>query len=207
MDEQLKNILSQIRMLALDNGIDNISKSTICEKLNISEEVLFKFIKDEKDLVKKVLEFERDSFKTIFDEFDFEDMNAIDILMIVSKEIARRYYDVTPTISIMLKTKFPKTYQDHFQIRTEFIFKKIQINLQKGISQGMYRNDLSIELVSRLYMSRLIDLHNEQIFPSDVFSFHTLFEVMFENFVRSVATPEGLEYFETKKQNFDFGKE
>jgi hypothetical protein len=207
MDEQLKNILSQIRMLALDNGIDNISKSTICEKLNISEEVLFKFIKDEKDLVKKVLEFERDSFKTIFDEFDFEDMNAIDILMIVSKEIARRYYDVTPTISIMLKTKFPKTYQDHFQIRTEFIFKKIQINLQKGISQGMYRNDLSIELVSRLYMSRLIDLHNEQIFPSDVFSFHTLFEVMFENFVRSVATPEGLEYFETKKLSFDFGKE
>jgi hypothetical protein len=207
MDEQLKNILSQIRMLALDNGIDNISKSTICEKLNISEDVLFKFIKDEKDLVKKVLEFERDSFKTIFDEFDFEDMNAIDILMIVSKEIARRYYDVTPTISIMLKTKFPKTYQDHFQIRTEFIFKKIQINLQKGISQGMYRNDLSIELVSRLYMSRLIDLHNEQIFPSDVFSFHTLFEVMFENFVRSVATPEGLEYFETKKLSFDFGKE
>ncbi len=207
MDEQLKNILSQIRMLALDNGIDNISKSTICEKLNISEEFLFKFIKNEKDLVKKVLEFERDSFRTIFDEFNFEDMNAIDILMIVSKEIARRYYDVTPKISIMLKTKFPKTYQDHFQIRTEFIFKKIQINLQKGISQGMYRNDLSIELVSRLYMSRLIDLHNEQIFPSDVFSFHTLFEVMFENFVRSVATPEGLEYFETKKLSFDFGKE
>ena len=207
MDEQLKNILSQVRMLALDNGIDNISKSTICEKLNISEEFLFKFIKDEKDLVKKVLEFERDSFKTIFDDFDFEGLNAIDILMIVSKEIARRFYDVTPSISVMLKEKFPKIYQDHFQLRTEFIFKKIQINLQKGISQGMYRNDLSIELVSRLYMSRLIDLHNEQIFPSDVFSFRTLFTVMFENFVRSVATTEGLEYFETKKQSFDFGKE
>ena len=207
MDEQLKNILSQVRMLALDNGIENISKTTICEKLNISEEYLFKYIKDEKDLVKKVLEFERESFKTIFDEFDFEGMNAIDILMVVSKEIARRFYDVTPTTSVMLKEKFPKIYQDHFKIRTEFIFKKIQINLQKGISQGMYRNDLSIELVSRLYMSRLIDLHNEQIFPSDVFSFKTLFEVMFENFVRSVATPDGLEYFEAKKQNFDFSKE
>jgi len=207
MDEQLKNILSQVRMLALDKGIDNISKSTICEKLHISEEYLMTLIKDEKDLVKKVLEFERESFKTIFDEFDFEGMNAIDILIIVSKEIARRFYDVTPTISIMLKEKFPKIYQDHFQIRTDFIFKKIQINVQKGISQGIYRNDLSIELVSRLYMSRLIDLHNEQIFPSDVFSFKTLFEVMFDNFVRSVATPEGLEYFETKKQTFDFGKE
>ncbi len=68
MDEQLKNILSQVRMLALDKGIDNISKSTICEKLHISEEYLMTLIKDEKDLVKKVLEFERESFKTIFDE-------------------------------------------------------------------------------------------------------------------------------------------
>jgi AcrR family transcriptional regulator len=204
MDEQLKQILSQVRMLALQNGIENISTKNICAQLNITEETLRKHIKSEKDLVRKVLEFERDSFKDIFDEFDFEGVNAIDILMIVSKEIARRFYDVTPTISILLKEKFPIEYQEHLQRRLDFIFGKIQINLQKGISQGIYRSDLSIELIARLYMSRLIDLHNEEIFPSDQFSFSTLFEAMFDNFIRSVATTDGIKYFERKKRGVKF---
>lgn len=206
MDDQLKQILSKIRLLALEDGIENISVKSLCEKLNICEDTFYQHIRDENDLVVKVLQFERNRFSEIFDEYDFEEMNAIDILMIVSKEIASRYYDVTPTISVLLKEKYPKIYQDHFQQRMDFIFMKIQINLQKGISQGMYRNDLSIELVSRLYMSRLIDIHNEDIFPSDQFSFSTLFEVMFENFVRSIATAEGLKYFARKKKGLNFNK-
>ncbi|MCF8365483.1 MAG: hypothetical protein K9H16_06860 [Bacteroidales bacterium] len=201
MDDQLKQILSSIRKMALEEGIDSISVKTICSKLNICEDTLFSYVKDENDLVSKVLEFERSSFSEIFDEFDFEGMNAIDILMIVSKQMAAKYYDLTPTISILLKEKFPDIYQAHFQKRMDFIFMKIQINLQKGISQGMYRDDLSIELVARLYMSRLVDIHNEEIFPSGQFSFSTIFEVMFENFVRSIATPEGLKYFAKKKRN------
>jgi len=201
MDDQLKQILSDIRKMALEDGIESISVETICKKLNICEETLFKHVKDENDLVIKVLEFERISFSEIFDEYDFEGMNAIDILMIVSKEMAAKYYDLTPTISVLLKEKFPEIYQVHFQKRMDFIFMKIQINLQKGISQGIYRDDLSIELIARLYMSRLVDIHNEEIFPSDQFSFSTIFEVMFESFVRSIATPEGLKYFAKKKRN------
>lgn len=206
MDDQLKKILSSIRMIALEDGIDSISVSTICNKLNISKKTLYHYIKDENDLVAKVLEFERAGFSVIFDEYDFEGMNAIDILMIVSKEIASKYYDVTPAISVLLKEKYPEIYQEHFQIRSDFVFTKIKINLQKGISQGMYRNDLSIELIARLYMSRIVDVHNEDIFPSNQFSFSTLFDVLFESFVRSIATPEGLEYFERKKKNLSFDK-
>jgi len=206
MDDQLKSILSRVRFLAIEEGIENISINSICTKLDISRENLYKYIKDELDLVEKVLEFERESFKIIFDKYNFDGMNAIDILMIVSKEMAARYYDLTPTISRSLKQRYPTVYQDHFQKRSDFIFQKIQINLQKGISQGMYRSDLSIQLIARLYMSRLIDIHNEEIFPSDKFSFSTLFEVMFESFVRSIATPEGLQYFESKKNKMDFNK-
>lgn len=206
MDDQLKKILSQIRKLALTDGIDNLSLDSICEKLNICKETFYAHIRDENDLVVKVLDFERNSFMEIFDDYDFEGMNAIDILMIVSKEIATRFYDVTPTISVLLKERYPDIYQDHFQKRMDFIFSKIQINLQKGISQGMYRSDLSIELIARLYMSRLVDIHNENIFPSNQFSFSTLFEVMFDSFIRSVATPEGLKYYAGKKKTLDIIK-
>ena len=63
----------------------------------------------------------------------------------------------------------------------------------------MYRGDLSIELVARLYIRRLIDLHNPEFFPADKFSFQTLFDVMFDNFIRGIANERGIEYYEKQK--------
>ena len=167
-------------------------------------EELKTYVSSHEELVEKILEIERQKFEEIFQVHDFEGVNAIDILLIVSKEVAKYYILVTPSITIQLKEKFPKIYQEHFDKRMEFIFNKIQINLTKGIAQGIYREDLSTELLARLYMSRLIDMHNPDLFPPEKFSFETLFALMFEDLVRSIAKPEGIAYFEKKIKSVKF---
>lgn len=197
-------ILSGVRELSLEVGVRNLTLKNICKHLHITREELGKYISGENELVEKVLEFERESFKSIFDENNFEDVNAIDILLIVSQEMNGRFRDLTPSVTFDLKTLYPEIYQRHFELRIEFIFNKIKINIEKGIRQGMYRQDISIELLARLYISRLIDLHNPVFFPPDKFSFPMLFEVMFENFIRGIANDEGLSYFKMRKKSFRF---
>ena len=204
MDDQMRDIIISVRELALKYGIQDISLTQITQKLNISPLIMQKYFKNEADLVKKVLEFERNSFKTIFDEYNFADINAIDILLTVSREIATRFTSLTPSISVELKKYYPEIYQRHFELRIEFIFEKIKINIEKGIRQGMYRDDLSIELIARLYISRLIDLHNPDFFPPEKFSFATLFEVMFENFIRGISNEEGIKYYKKQKKSMKF---
>lgn len=176
----------------------------ISKRTGISRSTLKKYFKTEDELVEKALEFERQSFEEIFRVHDFEGVNAIDILLTVSKDIANKFRDISPSVTFVLKKHFPEIYQKHFELRREFIYQKIQINLYKGISQGMYRDDLSIELVARLYLSRLIDLHNPDFFPPEKFSFETLFNTMFESLIRSIAKPEGLEYYEKKRKVIGF---
>jgi AcrR family transcriptional regulator len=204
MEDQLRDIIISVRELALKYGIRDISLAQITDRLNISPEIMHKYFKDENDLVRKVLEFERESFKTIFDDYNFVDVNAIDILLTVSKEVATRFISLTPSISVDLKKYYPEIYQQHFELRIGFIFEKIKINIEKGIRQGMYRDDLSIELIARLYISRLIDLHNPDFFPPDKFSFATLFEVMFENFIRGISNEEGIKYYKKQKKSMKF---
>ncbi len=181
-----------------------MSIKDISKCIGVPEENIRKYVKNKKALLEKVLEFERDSFKVIFDVHNFEGVNAIDILLTVSKEIATKFNNISPAITFDLKSTFPNIYQNHFEARRDFIFMKIKINLQKGISQGMYREDLSIELISRLYISRLIDIHDPNFFPPEEFSFEMLFDVMFENLIRSIATEEGIKYFEQKRKEFKF---
>lgn len=204
MDEQFRRILSGVREMSLNVGVRNLTFNNICKTLQITPEELRSYVSSEGELVEKVLEFERESFKSIFDEHNFEDVNAIDILLIVSQEMNGRFRDLTPSITFDLKSLYPDIYQHHFEQRIEFIFSKIKINIEKGIRQGMYRQDISIELLARLYISRLIDLHNPVFFPPDKFSFPMLFEVMFENFIRGIANDEGLAYFKKRKKSYRF---
>ena len=205
MDSTLRDIIEKFRDYLYDmHGKAIISLEEISLRIGIPREVILNYVTGEEELVEKVLDFERHRFEEIFKIHDFEGVNAIDILLTVSKELAEKFMDISPSVTFVLKNHFPEIYQRHFIQRRDFIYEKIQINLSKGISQGMYRDDLSIELVARLYLSRLIDLHNPDFFPAEKFSFETIFNVMFENFIRSIAKPEGLTYFEKKKKNFKF---
>ncbi len=204
MDEHFRDLLKKIRVEAKKKTLTDFSFEEIEKKTGILNSDIKQYVNNEEDLVIKLLELERQKFEEIFQIHDFEGVNAIDILLTVSKEVARNFILVSPAITIHLKARHPQIYQDHFDKRLQFIFDKIQINITKGISQGLYRDDLSIELLARLYLSRLIDIHNPSLFPPDKFSFETLFAVMFEDLVRSIGKPEAIAYFEKKIKSVKF---
>jgi AcrR family transcriptional regulator len=178
----------------------------ICRDSGIPKKKLYQHFSSKTELVSQLLEQERKSFEIIFERYNFEGVNALDILLTVSKEIGERFRDISPSMTFDLKKYYPEIYHHHVNERIEFIFNKIQINLQKGITQGIYRDDLSVELVARLYIRRLMDLHNPEFFPADKFSFQTLFDVMFDNFIRGIANPSGIAYYEQQKKNLNFKK-
>jgi AcrR family transcriptional regulator len=201
MGQELRTLIGQVRTIANEKGIDAISLKELHNNSGISKEQLDKHFPSEEVLVEKILEDERRNFEEIFVQHDFDGyFDAIDILFTVGKEMSRKFYHLSPSITHRYEQMYPEIYQKHIDERINFIYDKIQINLQKGISQGMYRDDVSIELVARLYIRRLIDLHDTENFPPEDFSFDTMFSQMFERFVRSIATEEGIKYFEKKKK-------
>ncbi len=204
MEERFLELLKKIRKTAKKKKLKDFTFKEIAEKTGIDTSELKKYVNNEEELVSIILELERQKFEEIFEVHNFEGVNAIDILLIVSKEVAKNFILVSPAITFHLKEMYPKIYQDHFDKRIEFIFGKIQINITKGINQGIYREDLSIELLARLYMSRLIDIHNPDLFPPEKFSFEMLFAVMFEDLIRSIGKPEGIAYFEKKIKSVKF---
>lgn len=202
MNENYEDIIKKYRDFLFSKGYVNLSLGQLSSQIGVDGETVSGYFSTEEELVEKVLEYERKQFERIFETHDFEGVNAIDILLTVSREVALNFPDISPSITFELKNHYPEIYQKHFDFRRDFIYEKIKINLTKGINQGVYRDDLSIELIARLYLSRLIDLHNPDFFPSEEFSFETIFNTMFENFIRGIAKPEGLAYFEKRRKEY-----
>ena len=158
----------------------------------------------EAGLVEEILNYEQQNLENIFAEFDFTNSNAIDGLLSVSKEISKKFVNILPCINFDLRAEFPAVRQKFVEKRISFVNTKIISNFEKGMRQGFYRPDLSAELVSRIYMSRLIDLHNPDYFPNETISFSVLFDVMFDTFIRGICSVEGKNYYEKKIQCMKF---
>ncbi len=196
---ELKALVETIRNIALQEGIDEITLKRLKQNPEIDNTLLEKYFPDDKKLAENIFENERVHFEEIFEEENFENTNAIDNLFTVSEIIAKNFNYLSPSIYHYYQEKFPDIYETYFDKRTEMVFEKIKINLNRGIWQGYYRDDLGIELVARGYISRLIDLYNKENFPADKFSFDNFFNQMVETFVLSIATEKGRAYWEEKK--------
>ncbi|MBC8321030.1 MAG: hypothetical protein H8E34_09935 [Bacteroidetes bacterium] len=201
MTKELSLLVDSIRALANDKGIEAVTLEKLYKNPDFSNELLSKHFKNNDALVKNILESERNKFEVIFVDHNFDGyFDAIDILFTVSKEMAGKFYNLSPSVTHKYKGLYPEIYEDHLKKRVDFIYMKIQVNLQKGIQEGLYRDDVSIELVARRYISRLLDLHNPENFPPEEFSFSTLFMQMFDSFVTSIATDKGIKYYNEKKK-------
>jgi len=206
MDDSLIEILVRVRELFFKFGVRSVSMEDISRDLGVSKKKLYQLVRSKKELVSRLLELERRNFEIIFEKYNFDGVNSIDVLLTVSKEISDRFWDVSPSMTFDMKKYYPEIYNQHIETRVEFIFAQIQLNIKKGIRDGMYRDDLSTELIARLYIRRLIDIHNPEYFP-EKFSFKTLFDTMFDNFIRGIATEGGINYYEQQKGKVKFKKQ
>jgi len=127
-------------------------------------------------------------------------------MFVVSRELSDRFQDINPGLTFQLRKYYPMIYKKHLEDKYNFIFTKIKIKIEKGMNQGMYRDDLTVELVARLYLARLMDIHNPDFFPPEEFSFPMLFDLTIDNYVRSIATLEGLSYYEQRRKGFQLAK-
>ncbi len=194
--------LIKIRKFIYKYGWKNISIEK-AEKAGINaQEILLKY-GSISNLAEQLLTYERKSFEEIFKQYDFNGLNAIDILLIVGQEIHRRFYHLSPSVSLGLKKQFPQIYEKHIEKRLEYVYEKIKINIEKGIAQKVYRQDISVEMMARLYVSKLNEIHDPEIYPASELTFGTIFSRLIKDFIYTNATKDGIAYYRQRKQLYN----
>ena len=199
MKEKKYELADKLRSYISKYGIENFDEEHL-QKEGITQEELDANYSSREDMVKVILEYERKCFEEVFDEYNFDGWNAIDIFLLVGQEINDRFFNVSPSITMTFAKIFPETYEEHLQMRSDFIYEKIKINIEKGMQQGMYRQDISSEMIARKYITKLNDIHNPEIYPPNSFTFATIFNNLIDNVIKNITNEEGRQYYKQRKQ-------
>lgn len=196
MDEKLDHILSESLRLFKKNGIRSVTMDDISKELGMSKKTIYQHFANKTELVEKVLNHMLVKESTVcVNEAELK-LNAIDVLLAVSRNVSKQMKDLNPINAFELQKYYPALFREFVNKKRDHVFLQVKQNFAQGISEGIYRNDLDIDLVARLYIQKLVDVHDQEFLASVNFGFEKVFQVMFDNHIRGIANAEGLAYYE-----------
>jgi AcrR family transcriptional regulator len=198
-DPKFQEILEKTIKLFYEFGIRNLNMDDISRNLGISKKTLYLYVKSKEDLIEKLFWYDQMRWDREMARIVDKEMNAIEILVQVSRMVFEEMGRFDPKLTFELKKYYEPIFQDFMVRKQNHIFSQISKNISKGIGEGLYRKDINVELVAGLYVRNLVMMHNKDFCIAEDITLEQLIEVMFENHIRAIATPEGIAYFEKRK--------
>lgn len=198
MDDKKNEILEQALKLFMRLGIKSLTMDDVATQLRMSKKTLYEHFQDKNDLVEQVVTavcgFHRDTISAIC----ARGLNAIDENEEITKFIVGQVGNMHPSVQFDLQKYHPKAWEIMEQREQEDIYTCVSANLRKGIAEGLYREDLDVEVITRLYIARIDSTWDGRVFPTDRFSLSDVLWKHFEYHIRGIASKKGVAYLEKK---------
>ena len=178
--------------LFLTLGFKSVTMDDIASEMHISKKTIYTHFKNKTQLVEATSLM---LFKTISEGIDaicalhknpIEELYEIKkyVMMHLKNEKSSPQYQLSkyyPEINAMLKKK-------QFDLMQDCVIE----NINKGIEQGLYRTNLNVDFVSRIYFLGITGIKDESLFPFELFSRRELMDSFLEYHLRGIITKEGL---------------
>jgi AcrR family transcriptional regulator len=192
-------ILNSALALYSKYGLKSVTMDDLCRELGISKKTLYQHVEDKNDLIRKVMEYEKQIQEEETEKMSAKDMNAIDELIHVNKKIHASQNIHSPTFYFDLKKFHQDIYYDWLDYKRKMMFELIIKNLKKGIMEGFYRDDLDLEIISKLHMARTEMMHTSDIITEDEFAKSKFIDEVFNYHIHGICNEVGLAYFKSRE--------
>jgi len=197
--ERFQQLVKPIKELFYAYGLKNLSMDEVSRRLGISKKTLYTFVQNKEDLVGKIFVEDDSEFQKITEKINDDPINAIEKLLKISQMVHDEIKKNNLVIRVEMQKYYHHIYETFLEKKLNFVYEGMKINIQQGITEKLYRDDINIDLVATIYLNSFIEIHNSEICKILDINFLQLFEVMFENHIRAISTPAGLAYFESRK--------
>ncbi len=200
MNEQKINIINTCWALFFQFGIKSVTMDDIANKMGISKKTLYQYFSNKNELVYQAIEWDIEKPKFSFKSEEIINLNALDQYFAFFKFINEMIQHNCDSLEYDLKKYYPEIWNKFKDKRIKNFQLEIQINLQKGITEGFYRSELNVEFISKNLVSFYLNLNtpeyevfsSNEVFNKDMHRELTLYHL------HGICTQKGIEYLKNK---------
>ena len=181
-------------------GIRSISMDDISVNLGMSKKTLYQYFQDKDQLVDAIIEQHTRQIRTDCLASCAEAENAVEEVFLTMDKVTAHMGSVNPSVLHDMHKFHHNSYLKFQETRHAFLFGIIQGNLQRGIREGLYRNDLDVDVLSKYRLESMMAPFNMDLFPAGAYNILDVVRIILEHFIFGLVTPKGYALIERYKQ-------
>lgn len=174
-------------------GIKSVSMDDIAREMGVSKKTLYALVDNKHSLVRQVIEHDAcEDVKVIMDNHLASD-DAIDEFLRNSRYFVRQMREISPTTIRDLQKYYPDLWKGHIEPHRDEFRHSLAANLERGITEGLYRQDIDSEIIARLYVGAMMSIIDRTVFPA---TDRPLVDIILEHaryHFHGITTPAGRE--------------
>lgn len=186
-----ESILHKATDLFLTLGFKSVTMDDLAHEMGISKKTIYSHFENKTRLVE---ECTMNLFWYI--------SKGIDRICSLGKDPIEELYEIKKFVMLHLKDErsspqyqlqkyYPKIHQTLKESQFEMMQDCVIQNLRKGIEMGIYRENLNIDFVSRIYFAGVNSIKDQTLFPNEKFPITDLMDEYLEYHLRGIVTPKG----------------
>ena len=193
----MKNILTPCTEMFLTFGFKSVTMDDIARKLGVSKKTLYTYYSNKEELVRAC----------VFDFFNYvtEEINRIcqqsknpiielhDIKMFMMRHIKNE--KISP--QYQLKKYYPEIFHELSDKQLDFMIGCVSKSLNEGVAMGLFRNNLNVPFIARLYFNGMMGIKDQRLFPNELFQHSQLMSDYLEYHLRAICTESGIAIYNT----------
>ena len=196
MDIRYKIVESALNQFLI-YGVRNVSMNSIAADIGISKRTIYEIFKDKTELVHNCMEKLKYDHEERSRKISSSSNNVIETFFTFMKEGIKTMSSINPVFFrdvrkfylVSWNTIVAEIEKDHLYMTEKL--------LEKGIKEGLFRDDIDIKILSKLFYEQINLVADEKIFPRDEFNHADIFQSLIINFVRGISTTKGIKIIES----------
>jgi AcrR family transcriptional regulator len=201
MEAREADIIDQSAKVFMRLGIRSVNMDDVAQQLRISKKTLYQFVTDKNDLVTRIVRHITTHHRTCIAAICGQGHNVIDENFEITRFVAEQVGQMHPSIHFDLEKYHPKAWDLLNKTERKDILECVTSNMKKGVAEGMYRDDVDIDVVARIYISRFDACFDGELFPANKYRFDKVIWELFRYHTRGIASDKGLKYLTKKVKN------
>ena len=194
-----EKIIVKASELFLKLGFKSVTMDDIANELGISKNTLYKYFSNKHSLVEETTTTLHDSCFKVIDTITSQEFNAIKENFEIKKMFKEMFQNASSSPIYQLKKYYPKIHEKTMQKEMVLFSECLKTNLQKGINEGFYRDDINIDSATQFYFSLVFSVHENTL---DNHKIPKLEQEALVYHTRAISTKKGLKELENQLKNY-----
>lgn len=191
MEDVKDRIVLESLGLMMKYGIRSVSMDDIARHLGMSKKTIYQYVTNKKELVRLMVSQTLDVEQCGVKDISESSANALDEIIAIARMVVSQLRSLGPSLVFDMKKYYAEEWNMIEQHHKGFVHQTIQANIERGIKEGLYRNDVDAIVISQLYIAMAQCIVDEEIFPLRDYSKSDLYRSLISYHLRGIVSDKG----------------